>query len=446
MSTTRIARMSLACLLIFVFLEPVSAQQNWPRFRGVDGSSVVADDARLPQVWDQKTNVAWKTEIPGLGWGSPIVWGDRVFVSAVHSDAEYEKPKAGLYLGRGRPVPPDTIHHWMVYCLSLKTGKVIWKHEAHTGKPKMGRHPKSSYAAETPATDGKRLYVLFGDLGLYCYDLEGKPLWTHPIAPRRTQFGYGAAASPVVEGDQVIYVYDNNDSSYLQALEAATGKSRWKVVRDERSTWATPLVWNHAGGTEIVVAGKKENRAYSPDGKLLWHFDGKMSVLTIPSPLVAQGLLYITSGYFQDAKRPVFAVAPGARGDITLETGQTSNEHIRWSLQRMGPYNTSPIVYKGRYFTLLDRGMATCHDSETGKLIYNRTRFPRGASFTSSPWAYNGKIFCLDERGTTHVIPADGKFRVERTNALGELCLATPSIAQGRLLIRTAAHVYCIAK
>ena len=182
------------------------------------------------------------------------------------------------------------------------------------------------------------------------------------------------------------------------------------------------------------------------NGQLLWHFDGRMSVLTIPSPLTAQGLLYITSGYFQDQKRPVFAVAPGAKGDITLKTGQTANEHIRWSLQKMGPYNTSPIVYKGRYFTLLDRGMATCHDAETGELIYNRTRFPRGASFTSSPWAYNGKIFCLDERGTTHVIPADGKFRVERTNSLGELCLATPSIAQGRLLIRTAAHVYCIAK
>ena len=436
----------LACLLIPMMFGSVTAQENWPRFRGVDANSAVADDPRLPDTWNKTTNVKWKAEIPGSGWGSPIVWGDRVFVSSVHSDADYEKPKAGLYLGRGRPVPPDTIHHWMVYCLSLKTGKLIWKHETHSGKPKMPRHPKSSYAAETPTTDGKRLYVLFGDLGLYCYDLGGKLLWTHAIAPRKTQFGYGAAASPVVEGGQVIYVYDNHESSYIEALDGATGKSRWKVKRDEKSTWATPFVWNHAGGTEIVVAGRKENRAYSPDGDLLWHFDGRMSVLTIPSPLVADGLLYITSGYFQDQKRPVFAVAPGGRGNIALKTGQTSNEHIRWSLQKMGPYNTSPIVYKGRYFTLLDRGMATCHDAETGKLIHNRVRFPRGASFTSSPWAYNGKIFCLDERGTTHVIPADGKFRVERTNPLGELCLATPSIAQGRLLIRTVAHVYCIGK
>ncbi len=445
MSVFRVAGL-LACVWLVAGAELAGAEENWPRFRGVDGNSVVADDSRLPEVWDRKTNVAWKTEIPGLGWGSPIVWGDRVYVSSVHSDADYEKPKAGLYLGRGRPVPPDTIHHWMVYCLSLKTGKLIWKHEAHSGKPKMARHPKSSYAAETPTTDGKRLYVLFGDLGLYCYDLDGQPLWTHPIKPRRTLFGYGAAASPVVEGGQVIYVYDNHDTSYIESLDGKTGKSRWKVVRDEKSTWATPLVWKHAGGTEIVVAGKTENRAYSPDGELLWHFDGKMSVLTIPSPLAADGLLYITSGYFQDPKRPVFAVAPGAKGDITLAADQTSNDHIRWSLQRMGPYNTSPIVYRGRYFTLLDQGMATCHDAETGKLIHNRARFPKGASFTSSPWAYNGKIFCLDERGTTHVIPADGKFREDHTNPLGELCLATPSIAGTRLLIRTAAHVYCIKK
>ena len=201
---TRVVRLSLACGLIFSMVDSAAAQQNWPRFRGVDANSAVADDSRLPEVWDQKTNVKWKTEIPGLGWGSPIVWGDRVFISAVHSDDEYEKPKGGLYLGRGRPAPPNTVHHWMVYCLNLTTGSVLWKHEAHTGKPRVPRHPKSTYAAETPTTDGKRLYVLFGDVGLFCYDFEGKPLWTHSIASRKTLSGYGAAASPVVQGQLVV--------------------------------------------------------------------------------------------------------------------------------------------------------------------------------------------------------------------------------------------------
>ncbi len=435
----------LTLLLCIGWTSATSAQQNWPRFRGADGTGTVADDLRLPDQWDQEQNVQWAADIPGWGWGSPIVWGDRVFVSAVHSDEDYEKPKGGLYLGRGRQAIPDSVHHWMVYCLNLNTGDLIWKKEAHAGKPKVPRHPKNSYAAETPTTDGKRLYVLFGDLGLYCFDFDGKSLWDYPIEPKETLFGYGAAASPVVQGDQVIIVYDNQEDSYIAAIDSATGKERWRKSRDEKSTWATPFVWESGGRTEIVTAGKKENRSYSPTGDLLWHFDGRMSVLTIPSPFVKNGLLYITSGYFQDSKRPVFAIKPGATGDLTLQDDQQSNDHIVWSLQRMGPYNTSPIVYGGYYYTLLDRGMITCHDAKTGQIVYNRQRFPRGASFTASPWAYNGKVFFLDESGNTFVMPVGKEFKIERTNALNELALATPSISQGKLLIRTASKVYCIS-
>jgi outer membrane protein assembly factor BamB len=240
-------------------------------------------------------------------------------------------------------------------------------------------------------------------------------------------------------------VYDNEEESYIAALDSATGQVRWKAARDEKSTWATPFVWEHDGRTEIVATGKNENRAYAPDGRLLWHFNGRMSVLTIPSPFVVDGLLYITSGYFQDQQRPVYAIRPGAEGDITLGEGETSNAHIAWSLEKMGPYNTSPIVYRGLYYPLLDRGMITCHDAKTGELVYDRTRFPQGASFTASPWAYNGKVFFLDEDGDTYVMSAGREFAVERTNALDELAIATPSISQGKLLIRTASHVYCLS-
>jgi outer membrane protein assembly factor BamB len=436
----------LVCACALTLSAAAAAQEHWPRFRGADGTGVVADDPRLCDAWDQETNVQWKTPIPGRGWGSPIVWGNRVFVSAVHSDDDYEQPQAGLYKGGGRGEPPDTVHHWMVYCLDLETGTLLWQHEAHVGKPLIPRHPKNTYAAETPTTDGKRLYVLFGDVGLYCYDFEGTPLWTHAIEPKKTLFGYGAAASPVVERDQVIVQYDNQQESYITGIDSATGQPRWKTARDEMSTWGTPLVWQHDGATEIVTTGKKENRSYSTDGELLWHFNGQMSNLTIPSPFVIDGLLYITSGYFQDQKRPVFAIAPGARGDITLADGETSNSFIRWSLDKMGPYNTSPIVYRGLYYTLLDRGMITCHDAKTGELVYDRVRFPQPASFTASPWAYNGKLFFLDEDGNTHVSPAGREFEVERINALDELCVATPAICQGKLLIRTASQVYCIGK
>jgi len=419
-------------------------QDNWPRFRGVDATGVVSDDPRLPDSWDNEKNVLWKADVPGRGWGSPIVWGDRVFVTAVHSDDDYDSPMAGLYLGRGRSAPPDSVHHWMVYCLSLSSGEVLWRHQAHVGKPKVPRHPKSTYAAETPVTDGKQLYVLFGDLGLFCYDFEGRQVWSHMIEPKQTMFGYGAAASPVVQQDQVIMVYDNQEASYIAAHDSSDGTIRWKVERAEKSTWGTPFVWKHDGMSEIVVPGKNENRSYAADGSVIWHFDGNMSVLTIPSPFVVDDLLYITSGYFQDNKRPVYAIKPGAKGDITLDSpGQSTNDFIAWSVQGMGPYNTTPIVYRGLYFTCLDRGMITCHDARSGQLVYNRKRFPQGASFTSSPWAYNGKVFFLDEQGTTHVMPAGREFTIERTNKLDELCISTPAISQGRLLIRTASKIYC---
>ncbi len=336
LTTIQIRTFVFACLMAVLSAAGAVAQENWTRFRGSDATGVVPDDPRLPEVWDQETGVLWQTDIPGRGWGSPIVWGDRVFVSAVHSDADYEAPKAGLYLGQGRGEPPDSVHHWMVYCLSLDSGELLWKHEAHTGKPDVPRHPKNTYAAETPTTDGQRLYVLFGDVGLYAYDFDGKPLWTHSIEPKKTFFGYGAAASPVVQDDQVIMVYDNLEESYIAAFDSATGEPRWKVLRDEKKSWSTPLVWRHDGRTEIVTTGEKENRSYSPEGELLWHFDGKMSVLTIPSPLAADGLLYITSGYFQDQKRPIYAIRPGASGDISLAEGETSNDSIVWSRKRWG--------------------------------------------------------------------------------------------------------------
>ena len=436
----------LALFLMLICAQQTLAQENWPRFRGADGTGVVADDPRLPEVWDEKTNLAWRTGIPGWGWSSPCVWGDRVFVTSVHGEAEYEKPKKGLYNGRGRSRPPEGVHHWMVYCLSLKTGDLLWKHEAHSGQPKIARHPKNTYASETPTTDGQRVYVLFGDLGLYCYDFTGKPLWTHKIQAKKTLLDYGAAASPIVHDGQVIFVYDNQSSSYIASLDAQTGQQRWRTSRNETSTWATPFLWKHEQRAEIVVAGRKRNRAYGLDGKLLWSFNGRMSVLTIPSPFVADGLLYLTSGYFQDNKRPVFALSPGAQGDITLERGQTSNDFVRWSLRKSGPYNTSPIVYRGLYYTLLDRGFITCHDAKTSKLIYDRIRFAPGATFTASPWAYNGKVFCLNEDGDTYVIDATNNYKLIRTNSLDALCAATPSIAQGRLLIRTADTICCFTQ
>jgi outer membrane protein assembly factor BamB len=433
-------------LLILIVTTHAAAGENWPRFRGPNADGVAVDDPRLPETWSKTEHVSWVADVPGWGWACPIVWENKVFLTTVVDEGENERPKKGLYNGRGNDTPNKGLHRWLVYCFDANTGHVLWKHEAHTGEPKVPRHPKSTYASETPTTDGKRLYVLFGDMGLYCYDLNGKQLWSHKIEPKKTKSDYGTAASPIVHQGQVIILYDNLEESYLASFDAETGELIWRTERDETSTWATPFIWKNELRTEIVTCGERKNRSYDLSGKLLWEFDGRMSSNVIPSPFAAHGMLYITSGYFQDPHRPVFAIEPGASGDIALRDGARSNEFIKWYQPKAGPYNPSPIIYGNYYYTLYDRGFLTCHDAITGARLYGKKKFARGSSFTASPWAYNGKIFFLSEDGDTHVIEAGSELRVIGKNSLDELCLSTPAIADGKLYIRTASQLYCIAK
>ncbi len=330
--------------LILLTTVRIVAQENWPRFRGAAATGVAEDHPRLPDQWSTTDNVLWKATVPGRGWSCPIVWENRVFITAVVSDDEYEMPKKGLYLGQGRSEPPDAIHHWNVHCFDLESGAQLWQHQVHEGKPEFSRHPKSTYAAETPTTDGQRLFVLFGDLGLYAFDFDGTLLWQQPIDARKTFFDYGAAASPIVHDGQVMMVYDNQEESYIASYDAETGKENWKTARDEQSTWATPFVWQNSNRTEIIVSGKTAIRSYSPAGQLLWSFAGDMSNLIIPSPFASSDLLYVTSGYVGDKHRPVYAFTPGAKDEI-----KSDDESIRWYLPTGGPYNTSPIVFAGRY-------------------------------------------------------------------------------------------------
>lgn len=433
-------------LAILISTTSLFADDDWPRFRGPDATGVAPDNERLPTSWSTSDNVSWVTDVPGWGWSCPIVWGDRVFLTTVVGEDSSQTPSKGLYLGQGVREPAKGEHQWLVYCFDLKSGKEVWKHEAHTGLPKVPRHPKSTYAAETATTDGERLYVLFGDVGLYCYELNGKPLWSQKIEPKKTFLDYGAAASPVVHDGQVIVVYDNLEGSWIAAFNAETGDENWRKKRDETHSWATPLVWQNESRTEIVVPGKKRNRSYSLDGELLWEFDGRMSNLVIPSPFAAHGLCYIASGYIGDNHRPTFAIRPGATGDLSPDGDFSTSEHIAWYQGTSSSYNPSQIVYGDYLYTLYDRGFLTCHDAKTGEEVYSKRRFvPRG-SFTSSPWAYNGHLFFLSEDGLTYVVKAGPEFEIIGTNDLSELCLSSPAIAGDKLLIRTASGLYCLTE
>lgn len=434
--------MSRLVVFLFSVLIVYAAVENWPQFRGPE-SAGLADDPNLPDIWSSTQYVAWKTDIAGSGWSSPVVWGNKIFVTSVISAESTEPPKKGLYFGGERKAPSDE-HRWMVYAVDFQTGKMLWEREALRGAPKDSRHLKNTYASETPVTDGERVYAYFGNVGLFCFDVNGKQLWSQLWGPFHTRNGWGTAASPVLHGGRVYIVNDNDDQSFLIALDKKTGKQIWRVDRDEKSNWATPYIWENGRRTEIVTAGTKKIRSYDLDGKLLWELSG-MSSIVIPTPFANSGLLYVTSGYVGDQTRPVFAVRPGALGDISLRDGATSNDFIAWHQRQAGPYNPSPLVYGGYYYTLLDRGFFTCHDAKTGKEIYGKHRIdPAAGAFTASPWAYNGKIFALSEDGDTFVIQAGPEYKLLRKNSLDEMCMATPALARGSLIIRTASKLYSI--
>jgi hypothetical protein len=422
----------------------VSTQaEEWPQFRGTT-AGVGVDHPDLPDTWSTKDNVAWVADIPGIGWSSPVVWGDHVFLTTVVNSGQQEAPKPGFYIGDW---PASTApHRWMVYDVDYATGKVRWARELGGAPPGRPKHLKNTYASETPVTDGERVYVYFANLGLFALDFSGKTLWSKTIGPFKTRNNWGTGASPVLHRGRVYIVNDNDEGSFLAAYDARTGEQVWRVDRQEGTNWATPFIWENEMRTEIVTPGSDLVRSYDLSGKLLWQLKG-MSTISIPTPFDRFGLLYISSGYVADPLRPTYAIRPGASGDISLKAGETTNSHIVWSLPTGAPYNPTPIVYRNELYTLFDRALFTSHDARTGKEIYSRQRITAdAATFTASPWAYNGKIFVLSEEGDTYVVEAGPSFKVLGKNSLNEMALATPAVARGSLFIRTQSKLYRITK
>ncbi|HVV72635.1 MAG TPA: PQQ-binding-like beta-propeller repeat protein, partial [Verrucomicrobiae bacterium] len=419
-------------------------ESNWPQFRGADAAGF-STNANLPDTWSPTQNVAWKLEIPGRSWSSPITWGDRVFLTSVENLGESEPPKKGLYLGGNRPEPSKAEHQWKVVCLDLVHGKVQWAKTVERQAPQTPVHLKNTYGSETPVTDGERVYALFGNVGVFAFTLDGQEAWSKHLEPRRTRYGWGTASSPVLHGGRLFVVDDNDEKSELLALDARTGRELWRAEREEKSNWATPFVWENQKRVEIVVPGTHAVRSYDPDGRSLWSLTG-MSSIDIPTPCAGDGLLFVSSGYVMDKVRPLYAVRAGAKDDISLKPGETNGQFIAWADPVGGPYVPSPLYYQGRLYVLFDRGLLSCRDAQTGNVLYDRERLPEGFAFTASPWAAGGKIFCLNENGVCYVVRAGDKFELLHTNKLADddMCMATPALAGDRLLIRTAARLYCL--
>jgi outer membrane protein assembly factor BamB len=441
-------RFSLPLLSLAIWLSASStnAQEHWPQLRGPQALGV-SENVDLPDNWSDTTNVLWTRDVAGRGWSSPVVWGNRIFLTTVINEGESEVPKKGLYFGGDRLQIPTSIHEWKVVCLDLNTGKVQWQQTVRKAVPETSHHLKNSFASETPVTDGEHVYAYFGNVGVFCFTLDGKEVWSKKLEPRKMRYGWGTAASPVLHKDRLYIVNDNHEESYLLALEKKTGKQVWRIKRDEKSNWSTPYIWENKLRTEIITPGTQKHRAYDLDGKLLYEFVGASSI-TIATPYSKFGLLYLSSGYVRSKAKPLFAIRPGASGDISLTGEETSNEHIVWSQQQAASYNPTTLVYGDLLYVLLDRGLFACYDAKTGEPVYGRKRIPNGRAFTASPWAYAGKIFCLNEFGKTFVVKAGREFELLHTNSLGknEMCMATPAMVGDKLIIRTEKRVYCIKK
>lgn len=430
-------RLTLTGILAFILTTNAFAEtMNWPQFRGANTDGL-AEGATLPESWSTTENVVWKADVPGWGWSSPVIWGNKIFVTSAVSENERENLKVGGYPG-GRTKPTD-VHRWMVYCLDFDTGKLVWEREVHKGVPPEERHPKNSYANATPITDGERVYAYIGNIGMFCYSMDGDKLWEHRWGSFPMRGGWGPGASPVLHDGRLYMVNDNEKQAFMVALDASTGKEIWRVEREERSNWSTPYVWENEERTEIVTIGTGKVRSYDPDGKVLWELTGT-SGLVSQTPVAKNGLLYVGAGYHYG---PLYAIRPGATGDISLERGETSNEWIAWYLRRGSSIHPCYLISDDRLFVLFDAGIFACFDARTGETIFPRKRLNTGGGrFYASPWAYNGRVFLLNEDGTTWVVEDGPEFKVIRKNSLNDYAWATPAIARGSLFIRTYTGLY----
>lgn len=455
---------------------------DWPQFRGPNANGIVTE-TKLPTEWSPEKNVAWKISLPGVAWSCPIVVGDKIFVTTAVADGQ-PKPRGGF--GGGRPMGPmggggsgfqpggsrggsgpDKIYSWKVICLDRSTGKEIWAKTTYEGKPKYGTHNSNTFASETPVSDGERVFAYFGATGnVVTYDLAGTELWKRDLGAFPMMSNWGTSSSPRIHEGTLYIQCDNESKSFLLALDAKTGEQKWKVDRNERSSWCTPYIWTTKSRTDLVVGGGQKVRGYNPaDGKLIWELSlggGQANA----SPVGDEEHLYFGTGMGGGGGgRPggapggapgggraggnsgtLFAIKAGVTGDISLKAGESANAGVAWSVPRAVPAAASPLIYQGYVYTFERQGgLVSCYDAKTGKATYSKERISNAAAFWSSPWAYDGKIFCMDETGTTHILKAGPTFDVLGTNKLGrDVYWSTPAIAGGSIILRGVDSLYCI--
>ncbi len=433
---------------------PCSAE-NYPQFRGANGDAISSQP--LPTTWSDAEgnlkNIRWKISLPGEGWSQPIVWEDRLYVTAAvpSNVADHDKtgPEAhsGGY-GRNRNDLVNVPYRYQVVCIDAKTGKLHWQKSVKEGKPPIPRHSTNTYATETPIIDGKHIYAYFGMNGVHCVDLEGNIVWQKDLGVYEMRAGWGTASSPTMSGDRLFIQADNQEQSFVVALNKNTGEELWRVDRDEASQYSSPMIWKNSLREELILGGMIY-RSYDPaTGNLLWQLDmnkGRSSA----TPVAIGDRLYVGNefrnrGGADDGGGRLHRIKPGGSGDITPPNDATSSEFVEWRMDDSGIQMASPTHLDGNlYFLERSRGIVHCVDVETGEIEYEK-RVRGAGAFWASPWTDGKHLFAMDSTGNTHVIAAGDEFKIVSVNELDQQAWGTPAVAEGRIFLRTAQHLYCI--
>src|SRR5262245_36268008 len=429
---------------------PASSRGSWPSFRG-PGASGIAEGMNLPDAWDgaKGDHVLWRTPIPGLAHSSPVVWGDRIFVTSAVSGRAGASFRPGLY-GDGDASDDRSSQKWMIYAIDKRTGRIAWERVAHEGEPRNKRHVKSTYASASPATDGRIVVAWFGSEGLYAYDVNGTFLWKVDLgrvnlgAYDIPTFEWGPASSPIIWNGLVIVQCDTQADSFLLAVKADTGETVWKTTRDELPSWGTPTIAVTSSGPQLVTNASNFIRGYDPaTGKELWRLGGS-SKITAPTPVFDEGLFVVASG--RGPERPIFVVRPEARGDVTLASGKTSSDAVVWSRTGRGSYMPTPLIYQGVVYVLANNGVFDAYDLKTGEEVYRQRLERIGNGFSASPVAADGKIYLSNEDGDMLVVAAGRAFRQIAANSMGDLLMATPALSDGAMYVRTSKSLFAIGR
>ena len=413
--------------------------ENWHQWRGPDATGV-APTGNPPVEWSATRNLKWKAAIPGLGKSTPVIWGDRIFLTSAKSTGKVVE-------GAARPEDqpqrqfgikfPNTLFQFDVFCLDRQTGKILWQKTAVEELPHEGHHGDNSHASASPFTDGQSLFVSFGSRGLYCYDLDGNLLWQKKLENVSTRLSFGEASSPVAHGDTVILTRDNETESYVLALDAKTGQTRWKAPREESSDWATPLILEHGGRVQVITNASKKVRSYDiTTGAIFWECGGQVANVT-PSPVPLDDHVICMSGYRGSA---AMSIDLDSTGDVT------GTDKVAWSFGKDTPYVPSPLLYGDMlYFNKLNNGILTCLDAKSGQPLIPATRLEGIANIYASPVGAADRVYFVGRDGTTVVLKRSASMEVLATNKLNDLIDASPAIAGNQLFLRGQNHLYCLA-